>query len=664
MSFNTALSGLQAASSDLQVTGNNIANASTTGFKSSRAEFGDVYAVSVLGSGSNAVGSGVLLGDVAQQFTQGTITFTDKSLDLAVNGNGFFVTSDAGAISYTRAGQFGVNSEGIIVANNGATLQGNPVSNNQIVDGVLSDIQINTTTQDPQQTAAVDIVFNVDANEVVLSERVRTAATGGPLSGVAAPQVNVTANGYTAGTIDLLNTSTGVVDRVLNIPSAANESAAQIASLFNLETGITASATTTVNLQIPAGFFPGTSNTFIVNGNSIVGSNSNEVANSLNAIPGFSVTMDTTTVPDTIRIIAQSGEDMRFSVSATTQATITGVRIDPNTAVPSLSAALALNGAGANTSATVGGQVNLRVDDPLQLTSSTSNLFPPGAIAQTFTVTNSFDPTDQETYNHATSTTIYDSFGRPHIMTQYFVKEPVTSSGLANIWSMYVQVDNNDVGPDNFVVAGQTPTPTQARYELRFNPDGTLDNVNTNNGLPITVQNWDASVLDPSSEPQSPDPAQNAPLPQPPTSSNFVIDILGSTQFGGQFAVTDLTQDGFGIGQLTRIEVADSGAIQARFTNGQTQMLGRVVLASFTNSQGLTPLGDTAWGESFGSGSPIIGQAQTGNLGSVQSGALEDSNVDLSAELVNLIVAQRNFQANAKTIETENSVTQTIINLR
>jgi flagellar hook protein FlgE len=656
MSFNTALSGLQAASSDLQVTGNNIANASTTGFKSSRAEFGDVYAVSVLGSGSNSVGSGVLLADVAQQFSQGTVSFTDKSLDLAINGNGFFVTSDAGALSYTRAGNFGVNSQGVVVANNGARLQGNPVNNNQIVDGVLADIEISTTTQDPRQTAAVDIVFNLDANEDVLSERIRTTASGGVGTGVALPQANSSLNGYTAGNVDLVNATTGIVDRTLNIPSAPDLSAAQIAQQFNLEAGITANATTTVDIQMNS--FPGSANSFIVNGNAVTGSTSAEIANNLNAIPGFSVAMDASTVPETIRITAQDGEDLEFAVAAGTNVSVTGVRIDPNTGAEMINALTPpMDGTVGPFSATVGGQVNLRIDAPLRLENASSNIFPAGNISQTYSVSNPFDPTDQDTYNHATSTTIYDSFGRPHIMTQYFVKDPVTSGGLANVWSMYVQVDNNDVGPDDFA----TGEPGRARYQLRFNSDGTLDTVNTDQ---IVIQNWDASVLDPSSEPLSPDQAQNPPLPQPPTSSNFVINIAGATQFGGQFAVTDLEQDGYGIGQLTRIEVADSGVVQARFTNGQTQLLGRVVLASFTNPQGLTPLGDTAWGESFESGAPIVGQAQTGNLGAIQSGALEDSNVDLSAELVNLIIAQRNFQANAKTIETENSVTQTIINLR
>ncbi len=124
MTFNTALSGLSAASADLQITGNNIANASTVGFKASRAQFADVYASTLLGSGSNQIGTGVKLANVAQLFDQGTISFTNNSLDLSVDGSGFFILSDQGARAYTRAGMFGVDDQGYVVATGGPRVQG------------------------------------------------------------------------------------------------------------------------------------------------------------------------------------------------------------------------------------------------------------------------------------------------------------------------------------------------------------------------------------------------------------------------------------------------------------------------------------------------------------------------------------------------------------
>lgn len=143
MSFNIGLSGIQAASSGLNVTGNNIANAGTVGFKQSRAEFADVYAASVLGSGSNPQGSGVLLSDVSQMFKQGNIDSTNSVLDLAINGNGFFVTSNNGAISYTRAGYFNTDKQDFIVDNNGYRLQGYAVGpNGQLQNGVVTDLKV------------------------------------------------------------------------------------------------------------------------------------------------------------------------------------------------------------------------------------------------------------------------------------------------------------------------------------------------------------------------------------------------------------------------------------------------------------------------------------------------------------------------------------------
>jgi flagellar hook protein FlgE len=140
--------------------------------------------------------------------------------------------------------------------------------------------------------------------------------------------------------------------------------------------------------------------------------------------------------------------------------------------------------------------------------------------------------------------------------------------------------------------------------------------------------------------------------------------LTGTTQFASSFAVTAVVQDGFTTGELAGLSIDDEGLLVARYTNGQTRTQGQVVLANFANQQGLTPLGDTAWAQSSASGEPVVGAPQSGTLGAIQSGALEQSNVDLSEQLINLIIAQRNYQANAKTIQTEDAVTQTIINLR
>ncbi|MDX5440211.1 MAG: flagellar hook-basal body complex protein [Alteromonadaceae bacterium] len=154
------------------------------------------------------------------------------------------------------------------------------------------------------------------------------------------------------------------------------------------------------------------------------------------------------------------------------------------------------------------------------------------------------------------------------------------------------------------------------------------------------------------------------PIPEPPTTSAFVVDLGNTTQYGANFGVNDQRQNGYSTGRLSGLDVSDQGVIFARYTNGQSKSLGQVALASFNNTNGLSPVGETTWVETFESGQPIIGAPDTGTLGSIKASSVEESNVDLSAELVNLIIAQRNYQANAKTIETSDAVTQTIINLR
>lgn len=435
MAFNIGLSGLRAATSDLNVTGNNIANAGTVGFKQSRSEFADVYAASVLGGGANPQGSGVLLSDVSQQFKQGNINYTQNGLDLAVNGNGFFVTSNNGDVSYTRAGYFGTDKEGFVVNNFGYKLQGYAVDGNgNLQNGVVGDIQIETASQAPKATTQVDQTFNL---------------------------------------------------------------------------------------------------------------------NSTNTIP--------TTVP--------------------------------------------------------------------------------------------FNPSDPTSYNSATSTNIYDSQGNSHVMTQYFLKTG------PNAWQMNVLIDGRNPA---------TPATSTAPYTavLAFSASGQLLTQTPGVGLvagangTLDLAGWVPAAADTSVPPVwTPNGAAASP-------AGINLDLRPSTQFSSAFAVSSVSQDGYTTGQLAGLEVDDTGIIFARYTNGQSKVQGQVVLANFANQQGLTPAGKTAWTQSFESGEPVVGTPRSGTLGALQSGALEDSNVELSDQLVNLIVAQRNYQANAKTIETESAITQTIINLR
>ena len=635
MTFNAALTGLRAANTDLEVSGNNIANASTVGFKESRVEFADVYASTNIGGGSNAVGNGVRVANVAQQFSQGSIGFTNNSLDLAINGGGFFILDAQGTQIYTRSGQFGVNTTGQIVSADGAQLQGFPANETGVISGVLDNLEIDTSNISPRQTSEINIGLNLDAdatnpvdtlqNFSVNGILVNTVSTGG-------------SNGYTADTITVDG-----VDYLIPSSGATGANARTIANELTSIDGVNASGTTEASVTIVGGATSVGTGELSINGVEVTGATLNDLQQAINDLSNTTATLN----GSTIEIVTSGGDDIIVDVQG-------GSSIDVANA-----AGAATTIAPGNT-ARVGGEVNVNVDDGVAISfaNGNNNIFGTGANVPVVVLaqTNTFDPTDEETFTDVTSATIYDSLGAPHVMTSYFVKD----SG-PNQWRVYVQVDGQDVG-DPDPNAADPFAPTVASFSLAFDSGG---NYNAALSEDIVISNW--RPLDPEGSANGalgPSPGAPLPIPVPATSSNFSIDVSASTQFKSVFAVNSLDQTGYATGQLSGLDIDDSGIIFARYSNGEALILGQVALADFGNEQGLTPIGDTSWAESFQSGPAVVGSPLSAALGSIQSGALEDSNVELAEELVALIIAQRNYQANARTIETANEVTQTIINLR
>ena len=449
MSFSISLSGLSAASSDLDVTSNNIANVGTTGFKESRAEFSDIFASSPLGTTSNAIGAGVQLASVSQQFGQGNLEFTENTLDMAISGEGFFVmrpNQTSSDLLYTRAGAFQVDQNGLVANSAGQILQAFPVD---------------------AQTGLV-------------------------------------------GTTSLSSTVPLAVPNTVGSPQATS--------------------TVNINLNLPSG-----------------------------------VTQTST-----------AAIDVRFNAALA--------------AVPIA-------------------QVNPAVSE----------------------------------YNNSTSATVFDSQGNSHILTMYYIM----TDDLQNQWEVRSTIDGFPlaINAAPFVAPDTAISPAT----LDFDNSGQLD----------TAASTDNGALD-----FEPFPLTNGAAPLDITIDFTSIGNTLTQEAQGGFTVQSLSQDGFATGNLSGIEVADSGLVRASFTNGQTVALGKIALARFDNPQGLRQVGNTSWVETVDSGTVLGGEAGTGNLGLVQSGALETSNVDLTGELVQLITAQRNFQANSKAIETANTITQTIINIR
>jgi flagellar hook protein FlgE len=408
MSFQQGLSGLNIASKNLEVIGNNVSNSSTVGFKQSRAEFADVYAASLTGTGSSQIGIGAKVSTVAQQFTQGNITNTNNSLDIAINGGGFFRMSNNGAITYSRNGQFQMDKLGYIVNSDNKRLTGYVAS----AAGVLS--------------------------------------TGAPA------EININSADLTPAT------------------------SSKATGLFNLD--------------------------------------------------------------------------------------------------------------------------------------STKSALPAA----------SFDPTDPTTYHNSTAITVYDSLGNSHTLQNYFVK---TAPG---VWSVFNTVDGVS-----------TPALPASTATMTFSGTG------------ITP------TIAPATPTVSFTPTTGATGPQAIT-----LDYSGSTQFGSAFSINSQSQNGYTSGHLAGFNIGKDGKIVGRYTNGQSATLGQVVLANFSNPNGLEQLGGNSWSESSTSGAALVSTPNSGSLGVLQSSAVEDSNVDLTAELVNMITAQRVYQANAQTIKTQDQVLQTLVNLR
>ncbi len=406
MGFQQGLSGLNTAAKNLDVIGNNVSNASTVGFKQSQAQFADVYANSLTGSGGSGVGIGTKVAVVAQQFTQGNITATNNPLDMAINGGGFFRMDNNGEATYQRNGQFQLDKNGFIVNPTGAKLTGYTANaSGALLTGAPTPLSINTADLTPQITTAINAVLNLD-------------------SGSAVPAITP------------------------------------------------------------------------------------------------------------------------------------------------------------------------------------------------------FDMNDPATFNHSTAISVFDSLGNSQTLQTFYVK-----TANPGEWQVYAASDGTQIG-------------TGAVATLNFDTNGLLTTT-----MPLAALAVPATATG-------------------ATGPSIAIDFTGTTQFGAAFSVNTLNQDGYTSGRLAGFNIGADGMILGRYTNGQSAVLGQVVLANFANPNGLQPLGNNMWAETSTSGTPLVGTPDSGSLGVLQSSAVEDSNVDLTAELVNMITAQRVYQANAQTIKAQDALLQTLVNLR
>jgi len=244
-----------------------------------------------------------------------------------------------------------------------------------------------------------------------------------------------------------------------------------------------------------------------------------------------------------------------------------------------------------------------------------------------------FDYSNSASYNQSTAVSIYDSLGNSHTLSMYFVKSAV------NTWDVYSTLTNP---------SGASPVFTD------LSSGGALGTMTFDQTGNITSGTFAANIT-----------AAQLGYAGAVNDLSFPVNFSGSTPFGSSFSVNAMVQDGYGSGSLAGFNVGEDGTILGRYTNGQTSVVGQVILAAFRNAQGMQPLGDNVWAQTPGSGDAIAGiPGSSGQYGALQAAAYEESNVDLTAELVSMITMQRSYQANAQTIKTQDSILQTLVNLR
>lgn len=274
-----------------------------------------------------------------------------------------------------------------------------------------------------------------------------------------------------------------------------------------------------------------------------------------------------------------------------------------------------------------------------------------------------FSMTDPTTYTSSTSVAVFDSLGNSHVLQTFFVRidpalRPIApavppAAQVTAEWDMFAAVDGVKI-----IGTAPAPAATDSIGTIGFDAYGKLASVVTAiggsdpNALQIDIPVFTGAV--------SPIGSPVPPVVEP----TLKYDMTGMTQYGSPFSVNSLKQDGYASGKLSKFNTSKDGTIVGSYTNGRTSVLGQVAMANFTNPNGLQSLGDNQWAETSESGNPLVGVPGSGSLGVLTSNAVEDSNTDLTGELVNMITAQRVYQANAQTIKTQDQVLQTLVNLR
>ncbi|MCK0513591.1 flagellar hook protein FlgE [Anaerobiospirillum sp. NML120448] len=559
--FGISVSGIKNSQKHIDVTSNNIANTNSYGFKKSRAEFADVYANSIYSNSKTASGMGVVNTVVSQQFTQGSLSGdTGNPLDMAIQGNGFFVLkgNDSDSLSFTRNGAFQLDKEGYIVTATGDYLQGWDVN----TDGTATSLDLNGTkklqlpsdTGAPQMSTNIGIGVNLPADK----EAYKVPTVGED------PWKVLNATDLTADKIQygIVRDGKGAVVQNPQTPLTADQYKQYFVN-FDPKDSSTYHASTSQTIHDSLGGAHTLTYYMIKMGPESAGSN-NTVWNVIPFVDGQPVD------------VAQQGNENPVVMTV------------PN----GNSSVSGANFFGFQVTFEPNGEFKSQVPSKIELVNPTVANPAPGASGLTNSLREKLFGVNGAANNAG------------------------GSLGKTDYYDLTFEID----------------TKTNPDKKPLFKGNGSL---HTSIG-------------------QGVDPLQSVHI-------SFTATQYGSSNFQVTGAPTN---DGYATGILTGMSVDENGVIQCEYSNGRLLQIGKVAMADFANTQGLSKIGDTQWKQSISSGEAIAKEANTGSAGSIKGSNLELSNVDLTSELVELITAQRNYQANAQSLQTNNTVMDSILNIR
>ncbi len=706
-SLSAGVSGLQSHQVAMDVVSNNIANVNTIGFKYSRANFSDLLSETksiatapqgkLGGKNSIQVGLGVQINSTTKIFSQGSVKNTDKNTDVAIQGDGFYIVSpDNGTTyKYTRDGDFKFDANGNFVNNSGLIVQGwtrDAATGKVDSTAPITDLKISPGLTTPAQASSTVVLkANLNSGPVVKSYSAAYEVPSGPAPALPTlPALDKNGNPVASGNLGVMFNGAGEAfslqkgqgvwvafqSSTKTDGGAVAAGAAELNVTFTLDDGSTKQITTTgglasntsqqnaaryvsaINAQvsitgITATYDAVTNKINLINTNSASGASHNI---RLTAVAGGSGLTTTLTKGleetayryryDPTGAAAVVGADKTFTTLADLREALENQAQDGNADGVKGSVTIKVNASGKFEISNPGGS-----DQDQDLNLQVTSIVEPGTtentrFTQNMTALNAVLPVASggkafsQSFNAATSSSsidIFDSLGSKHTLRMEFRKVALDIN-TGSTWDMVV------TAPEPATI--DTVAPTNEKVgSVKFNNDGSLATYNPPN-LSFSGNNGSA-----------PDQQINLSFGAPNS-------FDGMTSFDSKSTTSGISQDGFTGGDLVGIRIDQSGTLIGSFSNGHSFGLAQIAMAKFTNNEGLSGEGGNVFGQTANSGDPIIGTAATAGRGFIQSSSLESSNVDLSSALTQLIIIQRGFQANAKTITTSDQLLQTLIQLK